>query len=161
MRAKHLLLCYFGSAQGHHGLHRAATLCEEVGQQLSVVLPIVDAPVADGCCGIQGEQWRRLTDEATRDDLERAVRFLESLGCRPVHVGIEAGSTIPDVVERAAVRWSCDAVAISPKRRPWSMVGLSRRRLRELRRSLKCEVVELRDSDPPPFPARHGGGQDH
>jgi nucleotide-binding universal stress UspA family protein len=143
MRAEHALLCYFGSAESD--LRQAAALCESAGARLSVVLPVVDAPLAGGCCGIQGEHWQRLMHADTRDALERARRLLESIHSRPVNVAVEAGSSVTEALQQAARRWACDVVAVRRKRRPWSG-GLSRRRVKALRRSLDLEVIELGNS---------------
>jgi nucleotide-binding universal stress UspA family protein len=112
----------------------AAALCESEG--------LIDAPLARGCCGIQGDQWQRLMDADTRDALEQALRLLESIHSRPVNVAVEAGSSVTEALQQAAGRWACDVVAVSRKRRPWSG-GLSRRGVKALRRSLDLEVVEL------------------
>ena len=59
MVAKHVLLCYLRSAQSDDALRQVADLCARTGAELSVVMPVIDAAIPDGCCGIQGEQWRR------------------------------------------------------------------------------------------------------
>jgi hypothetical protein len=145
MRAEHVLLCYFGSANDHV-LGDAAALSRSAGARLSVVLPVVDAPVPDGCCGIQGQQWQRLMDEESRAALEGAVRRLESLDCPVANAAIEVGDSLADVVQRCLTGWGCDVVAVSPKRRPWSTGGLSRHGLEALRDNVTGAVVELRGS---------------
>jgi hypothetical protein len=85
-----------------------------------VVMPVVDAAIPDGCCGIQGEQWRRLTDEDSRDAMRHAVDLLESLGCAPANAAIEVGPSVPEIAHRAAARCGCAAIAVSIKRYPWS-----------------------------------------
>jgi nucleotide-binding universal stress UspA family protein len=142
MTAEHVLLCYFGSADSDATLRRAAQFCRRAGAELSVVLPVVDGPVADGCCGIQGEHWQRLTDEDARRALAHAVRLLDDRGSPAMNVAVEAGASIAEIAQQAAMRWECDLVAVRRKPRPWSG-GLSRRRVKALRRSLDCELIEL------------------
>jgi nucleotide-binding universal stress UspA family protein len=143
MRPEHLLLCYFGTGVNQDVLRQTAELCEMAGARLSLVLPVVDATIPDGCCGIQGEHWRRLTDEDTRDAARRAVELLSTLGCPPANVAIESGASVAEIARRAAARYGCDAVAIARKRRPWSSGGLSRRHLTELRREVRQEIFEF------------------
>jgi hypothetical protein len=143
MRAEHVLLCYFGSASNDHVLRPAAALSHRAGARLSVVLPVVNAPIPDGCCGIQGRQWQRMVDEDSRAALRSAVRLLESLECRPVNAALELGDSLASIVQGCVTRWGCDVVAVSPKRRAWSTGGVSRGGLEELRRSVRCAVVEL------------------
>jgi hypothetical protein len=143
MRAEHVLLCYFGSTASDNVSGRAAALSHSAGARLSVVLPVVDAPVPDGCCGIQGQHWQRLMDEDSRVALESAVRRLESLDCRVANAAIEAGDSLADIVQRSVTSWGCDVVAVSLKRRPWSTGGLSRRGLQALRHSVTGAIVEL------------------
>jgi hypothetical protein len=143
MNPRHVLLCYLGSGDNEPLLRQAAELCERCGADLSLVLPIIDGAVPDGCCGIQGEHWRQLTDEGTRDAAQRAVQLLARLGAPPVNVAIEAGPSLAAVAGRAAVRYGCDVIAIGRKRAPWSSGGLSRRQLQALRREQSHGVLEL------------------
>jgi nucleotide-binding universal stress UspA family protein len=136
------LLCHFGSAQSDGVLRQAAELCAGCGAQLSVVMPVVDATVPDGCCGIQGEQWRRLMDEDAREAMQRAVRLLQGLGCAPVNVALEVGPSVAAIAQQAAARFGCDVVAVSRRRWPWS-TGLSRRQAEKVRRAGSSRVVEL------------------
>jgi hypothetical protein len=140
---QHVLLLYLGSGKNDEVLHRAAELCEHSGAQLSVALPVVDAAIPRGCCGIQGEQWRSMMDEETRESALRAMRLLQGLGCTPASVDIEVGSSIPDIAQQAGTRCSCDVIAVSAKRRPWSMGGLSRRQIKRIRRAGPIQVLEL------------------
>lgn len=77
---EHIMLCYLGSAESDDVLRGAVELCEESGAELSVLLPVIDSPVPGGCCGIQGEHWRRLMDDETRNAAERAERALTAWG---------------------------------------------------------------------------------
>jgi sugar phosphate isomerase/epimerase len=144
MVATHVLLCYLRPARSDAVLRQVAELCAERGTSLSVVMPVIDAAIPDGCCGVQGEQWRRLTDEDSRDALRRAVHILESLGCAPADAAIEVGPSVPEIAQRAAARCGCDAIAVSAKRHPWSSGGLSRRQLDRLRTAQPRDVIELR-----------------
>jgi hypothetical protein len=143
MSPRHVLLCYLGTGDNEQLLRQAAELCERSGAELSLVLPVIDGAVPDGCCGIQGEHWRRLTDEDTRDTAQRAGRLLERLGAPPVNIAIEVGPSLADIASRAAERCGCDFIAIGRKRAPWSSGGLSRRKLQALRRTQPHGVVEL------------------
>jgi hypothetical protein len=143
MVANHLLLCHVRPARSDAMLRQVADLCAERGASLSIVMPVIDAAIPDGCCGIQGEQWRRITDEDSRDDMRRAVQLLESLGCAPADAAIEVGPTVPEIAQRAAARCGCDAIAVSAKRHPWSSGGLSRRQLNRLRNAQPREVIVL------------------
>jgi nucleotide-binding universal stress UspA family protein len=143
MGNRHIALYYLGSAHDERLLQQAAELCEGSGAELTLVLPIVDGAVPGGCCGIQGEHWRRLTDEDTRDAAQRAVQVLEGLGCQPVNVAVEVGPSLADIAARTAARYGCDVIAIGRKRRPWSSAGVSRRQVNELRAACPQEVVEL------------------
>jgi nucleotide-binding universal stress UspA family protein len=145
MRPAHVLLFYLGRTQSDDTLRSVAELCRRNDAQLSVVLPVVDAAVPSGCCGIDGEQWRRLMDEEDQAAGQRAVRLLESFGCSPNDVAIEVGRSVPDIAREAAERRACDLVAVSRKRWPWSAGGLSRRQLRQLRRGGANAVLELSD----------------
>ncbi|MEA2341763.1 MAG: hypothetical protein QOG11_1840, partial [Solirubrobacteraceae bacterium] len=136
----HVLLCCFGAVDRDEVLHQAAALCSTTGAGLSVVVPIVDADVPDGCCGIQAQPWRRLLDEDTRDELRRARRVLAQSGCHPVHASAELGRSVGSIVQAIGAAWGCDAVAVA-RPRPWSLGA--RRRLEVLRRDLACEVIEL------------------
>jgi nucleotide-binding universal stress UspA family protein len=121
---RHVVLCYLGSAIRERLVREAAELCQASGAKLSLVLPIVDTTVPDGCCGIQREQWRALAGEATRDAARELARMLDAYGCPPVNVDIEAGPSVDEIAERAAARYGCDAIAIGRRRRPWSRWGL-------------------------------------
>jgi hypothetical protein len=124
-------------------LRQAAELCARSGAELSLVLRIVDEAVPDGCCRIQGEHWRRLIDEDTRDDAQRAARPLEGLGCPPVNVAVELAPRWLTPLPGTADRYGCDVIAVGPKRRPWSSAGASRRQVDELRAACPLEVLEL------------------
>ena len=143
MPPQHVLLCYLGPADRDEVLREAAQLCDESGAELSVVVPVIDAPVPDGCCGIQGEHWRRLMDEETQDAAERAERLLRGWGCPPANLVVDVGASVGDVVSRAAHRFGCDVVAVGRKRRRWSTRGLSRRERRALNRATPGTVLEL------------------
>jgi nucleotide-binding universal stress UspA family protein len=143
MNPRHILLCHLGSGDNEQLLRRAAELCARSGADLSLVVPVVDGAMPDGCCGIDGEHWRRLTDEGTRDAAQRAVRLLEALGCPSRNVAIEAGPSLAEIAARAAERYGCDVIAIARKRAPWSSGGLSRRQLDKLRRGQSRSVLEL------------------
>jgi nucleotide-binding universal stress UspA family protein len=121
---RHVVLCYLGSAIRERVVREAAQLCQTSGAKLSLVLPIVDAAVPDGCCGIQGEQWRGLAGEATADAAREVARLLDAFGCRPVNVEIEVGPSVEEIAARAAERYGCDTIAIGRRRRPWSRWGL-------------------------------------
>ena len=141
---KHVLLCQVGSAQSDQMLRQAADLCEASGALISVVLPVVDGPLPKGCCGVQGDHWLRLMNEAMQDGLVGAVAQLAAFGCRPEDAAVEAGPSVTQIVYQAASRRGCDVVAVGRKRRPWSAGGLSRRQLNKLRRGTTLDVVELR-----------------
>ena len=141
----HVLLCYASPYGGDRLLSKVAALCEEREARLSVLLPVIDEAPPRACCGIQGEQWGRLVDEDARDALRQAARRLTDLGVDPERLVLEAGPSIPEVVERAAAQWGCTIVAAARKRRPWSG-GLSRRQLTALRRDVGRELVELSDA---------------
>jgi nucleotide-binding universal stress UspA family protein len=143
MGHRHIALYYLGSAHDERLLQQAAELCESSGAELSLVLPIVDGAVPDGCCGIQGDHWRRLTDEDTRGAARRAARVLEGLGCPPVNIAVESGPSLADIAARTAARYGCDVIAVGRKRRPWSTAGVSRRQVNELRAACPQHVVEL------------------
>jgi hypothetical protein len=142
MPPDHVLLCCPGSTGDDRLLTEVAALCSARGARLSVVLPMVDAAVPRGCCGIQGDHWRRIIDQDARDALRRTARHLTSLGAHPEHVALEPGPSVPEVVDQAATRWGCTIVAVAGKRRLWS-AGLPRRQLRALRRRGGRELVEL------------------
>jgi hypothetical protein len=144
MAADHVLLCYLRPARSDAMLREVAGLCAQRGASLSIVMPVLDAAIPDGCCGIQGEQWRRLTDEDSRDAMRHAVDLLERLGCAPANAAIEVGPSVPEIAQRAAARCGCDAIAISAKQHPWSSGGLSRRQLNRLHNAQPREVIELR-----------------
>ena len=144
MAVNHVLLCYLRPAGSEALLRQVADLCTERGASLSVVLPVIDAAIPDGCCGIQGEQWRRITDEDSRDAMRHAVDLLETLGCAPTNAAIEVGPSVPEIALRAAGRCGADAIAVSAKRHPWSNGGLSRRQLDRLRTAQPRDVIELR-----------------
>jgi hypothetical protein len=144
MLANHVLLCYLRPARSDAMLRQVADLCAKRRASLSVVMPVVDAAIPDGCCGIQAEQWRRLTDEDSRDAMRRAVNFLESLGCAPADAAIEVGPSVPEIALRAASRCGADSIAVGAKRHPWSTGGLTRRQLERLRNTQAHEVIELR-----------------
>ena len=137
------MLCYLGSAESDDVLRRAVELCEESGAELSVLLPVIDSPVPDGCCGIQGGHWRRLMDDETRNAAERAERVLKAWGCPPQNVVVEVGPSISDIAVRVAARFGCDVVAVESKRRRWSTSGLPRQQLKELHRLAPGRVLEL------------------
>jgi hypothetical protein len=143
MVANHVLLCYLRSAQSDNVLRQVADLCARRGAQLSVVMPVIDAAIPDGCCGIQGEQWRRITDEDSRDAMRRAVQLLDSLGCSPANAAVEVGPSVPEIARRAAARCACDVIAVTAKRHRWSSAGLSRRQLKWLRHAEPREVIEF------------------
>jgi hypothetical protein len=143
MAANHVLLCYLRPARSEALPRQVADLCAQRGASLSMVMPVTDAAIPDGCCGIQGEQWRRITDEDSRDDMRRAVDLLEGLGCAPAHATIDVGPSVPEIARRAAARCGCDAIAVSAKRHPWSTGGLSRRQLGRLREAQPREAIEL------------------
>ena len=142
MPPDHVLLCCPSSTGDDRLLTEVTALCATRGARLSVVLPVVDAAVPRGCCGIQGDHWRRIIDQDARSALRRTARLLTSLGAHPEHVALEAGPSLPEVIEQAATRWGCTIVAVAGKRRLWS-VGLSRRQLKTLRRVGGRELVEL------------------
>jgi nucleotide-binding universal stress UspA family protein len=121
---RHIVLCYLGSATRERVVREAAELCQRSGARLSLVLPIVDTVVPRGCCGIQGEQWRDLVGEATRDAARDVARLLDTYGCRPANVEIEVGPSVDEIAARAAARYDCDTIAIARRRRPWSRWGL-------------------------------------
>lgn len=139
----HALLCYFGSADGDAVVRQAGAVCANSETRLSVVLPVEDSTVPAACCGIGSEQWKRLTDMDSREALEGAVALLEGMDCVPVHAGIEVGPSVQAILSEAAERWDCDVVLLARKRRPWSVAGLSRRRLEDLRAGVGSEVVVL------------------
>jgi hypothetical protein len=73
-------------------------------------MPVIDMAVPDGCCGIQGDDWRRLTDEDFRDAMRRAVAVLDSLGCSPASaaIGVGRGPAIDSrgqLVDRTPAKW--------------------------------------------------------
>jgi hypothetical protein len=144
MVATHVLLCYLRPTRSDAMLRQIADLCATRHANLSIVMPVIDAAIPDGCCGIQGEQWRRLTDEDSRDAMRHAVDLLETLGCAPANAAIEVGPSVPEIALRAAGRCGADAIAVSAKRHPWSNGGLSRRQLDRLRDTEAHEVIELR-----------------
>jgi len=137
------MLCYLRPAEADQVLREAVALCEESGAKLSVLFPVVDAPVPDGCCGIQGEHWRRLMDEETRNAAGRAEQLLRAWGCPPANVAVQAGPSIYDIVLLAASRYGCDVIAVRRRRRRWSIGGLPRRELRELHRAAPGRILEL------------------
>lgn len=141
MSPRHILLCH-SSGYGDAFLSQAAELCRASRAKLTVVLPVVDVRAADGCCGIQGDQWRRLMDEADREAGLRALDVLDRMGCRPQHVAVEVGPSLPQIAQRAAERAGCDTIAVGRRRWPWSS-GLSRRRLAKLRAGTMLPVLEL------------------
>jgi len=143
MGPRHIALYYLGSADNEQLLRQAAELCQASGAGLSLVLPVVDGAVPDGCCGIQGEHWRRLIDEDTHDTAQRAARILEAVGCSPANVAVEVGPSLADIAARTADRYGCDVMAIGRKRRPWSSAGASRRQVNELRAASPLDVLEL------------------
>jgi nucleotide-binding universal stress UspA family protein len=141
MRVEHVLLCCLGAEASDDALRRVTALSE--GAKLSVVVPVVETRTAEGCCGIGSSQWERLMDEHSADALRSVVARLESLGRSPAHAEVVAGRSLPEILEQCVAAWDCDAAALSAKRRPWSTRGISRRRMRALRRRLRCECVEL------------------
>ncbi|MEN3280219.1 MAG: hypothetical protein V7607_1359 [Solirubrobacteraceae bacterium] len=143
MGPRHIALYCLGSPHDEELLRQAAELCKNCRADLSLVVPIVDGAVPDGCCGIRGEHWRRLIDEDTRDAARSAARALEGLGCAPVNIAVEIGPSLADIAARTAARYGCDAIAVGRKRRPWSSAGASRRQLNELRAACTQDVVEL------------------
>ena len=142
MAPEHLLLCYLGSGESDEILRQAAELCTASGARLSVLLPVVDTAVPDGCCGVQGEHWRRMMDEETKAAAARAEQRLTTFGCPPANVTIDVGPSMTEIALAAAARLGCDAIGVGRKRRPWSG-GLSRRRLEALRRAAPGTVIEL------------------
>lgn len=108
-----------------------------------MVLPVADAAMPSGCCGIQGEQWRRLIDEDVHEAAQRAVAVLEGMGCRPTEVAIEVGPSVAETVQQAATARGCDLIAVGAKRHPWSSGGLSKRKLKKLRRAGPNDVLAL------------------
>lgn len=144
MSPRHVLLCY-SNAYGDDVLRQAAALCRASRASLSVVLPIVDGAIPDGCCGIQGDHWRRMMDEADREAELRAVSLLDRMGCRPQGIAVEAGPSLPQILQCAAERTGCDTIAVGRKRWPWSTSGLSRRQLTKLRAGTTLPVLELPD----------------
>jgi hypothetical protein len=106
-------------------------------------MPVIDAAIPNGCCGIQGEHWRRLIDDDIRDAAQRAVRALQGLGCAPVNIAVEVGPSLADIAARTAARYGCDVIAVGQKRRPWSSAGASLRQVNELRAACTQDVVEL------------------
>jgi len=108
-----------------------------------MVVPVIDAAIPSGCCGIQGEHWRQITDAATRDAAQHAVELLEALGCPPANVTIEVGDSVPEIAQRTAARYACDVVAVSRKRWPWSTGGMSGRQFDKLRRAVSGDVLGL------------------
>jgi nucleotide-binding universal stress UspA family protein len=145
MPPDHVLLCFPNSSGNDRLLTEVTALCAARSARLSLVLPVVDAAVPRGCCGIQADHWRRIVDEDARDALRHATRLLTSLGADPEHIALETGPSIPEVVARAATRWDCTIVAVAGRRRLWS-TGLSRRQLKALRRSAGRELIELGSS---------------
>jgi hypothetical protein len=143
MGPRHVALYCLGSPHDEQLLRQAAELCKSCGADLSLVVPIVDGAVPDGCCGIQGEHWRRLIDDDIRDAAQRAVRALQGLGCAPVNIAVEVGPSLADIAARTAARYGCDVIAVGQKRRPWSSAGASRRQVNELRAACTQDVVEL------------------
>jgi nucleotide-binding universal stress UspA family protein len=123
-------------------LRATAELCAS-GAKVSVVLPVADAAMPRGCCGIQGEQWRRLIDEDVHEAAQRAVHVLEGMGCRPTEVAIEVGPSVAEAVQQAATARGCDLIAVGAKRHPWSSGGLSKRKLKKLRRAGPNDVLVL------------------
>jgi hypothetical protein len=143
MVPRHIALYCFGSGDNEPLLRQAAELCRRSDVKLSLVLPIIDDVVPDGCCGIQADHWRRLVDDDLGDAAQRAVRFLQRSGCPPVNVAVEVGPSLGDIAARTAARHGCDVIAVGRKRRPWSSAGASRRQVNELRAASRLEVVEL------------------
>jgi nucleotide-binding universal stress UspA family protein len=143
MAPRHVALCYLGTADDEQLLRRAAELAARSGARLSLVLPIVDGAIPDGCCGIQAEHWQRLVEEDARGAAQRAVQCLEEFGCPPVNVALELGPSLAEIARRAAARYGCDVIAVGRKRPPWSSAGMSRRHVNALRAACPQEVVEL------------------
>jgi hypothetical protein len=136
------LLDPHGTVQLRH-VAEPIELCASSGAELSLVLPIVDEAVPDGCCGIQGAHWRQLIDEDTRDAAQRAAWLLEGAGCSPANVAVEVGPSLADIATRTADRFGCDVIAIGRKRQPLSNAGASRRQINELRAACSLLIVEL------------------
>lgn len=144
MHAEHILLLLVGAPTNDGTLALVASLADGGGARLSVVLGVVDSPLSGGCCGIQAQQWQRLLDDGSRAELHRVVVGLRSRGCEPVNADVQVGNALADIVERSLESWDCDLVVVARRHRPWSSAGLTERRLRRLRRSVRCDVVELR-----------------
>jgi len=81
-------------------------------------------------------------DEADREARLHALDRLDQLGCRPQHVDVEVGHSLPAIAQSAAERGGCDAIAVGRRRWPWSS-GLSRRQLAKLRAGPTFHVLEL------------------
>jgi nucleotide-binding universal stress UspA family protein len=151
--SEHVILCYLGSGESDDVLRQAAQLSRASGARLSVLIPVVEVAVPDGCCGVQGEHWRRLMDDETRAAARHAERVLTALGCPPANVIVDGGRAISAIALEAAERLGADAIAVGCKRRPWSG-GLSRRQLVRLRRAARGRIVELAPGRPSDAGAR-------
>ena len=139
-----VLFCSTGFTVDDKVMSEVAAYCAHAGAEASVVLALLDGPAAGGCCGIQGPQWERLMEDHARDALEEVKAGLRRLGCHVVAASVETTSSFAEAVNRGVARWDCDVVVVPARRQPWSRDGLSRRQLRELRRTAQREVVELR-----------------
>jgi nucleotide-binding universal stress UspA family protein len=135
----HLLLCYRPTREGDRALARAAALADP---GLTVVLPVVDGPLARGCCAIQPAQWERILDADTRLAARRASALLEAAG-QPRQVSVETGPTVDEVLRRVAEESGCDAIAVPARRRPWSSGGFSSRAVRGIAEHTGRPVIPL------------------
>ena len=135
MPLNHVLLCLVGVSERDPAIAQTADLCRASGAKLSVIVPVIDAVAAGGCCGIQGDHWQRLLDEQTAEAVRDAVAQLARLRCRPETVEIVVGRSIAEVVEVSSSRLGCDRVVVNRRHRPLSGSGLSRRQVASLRRA--------------------------
>jgi hypothetical protein len=103
---------------------------------------VVDEAVARGCCGIQGDVWRRLVDDDARHALRKAAQTLRRLDCGPEEAALQTGASVEAIITQAAAEWNCDVVAAQIKRRPWS-VGLSPRQADGIGMAQRLRVVAL------------------
>lgn len=132
---RHVLLCLVEASDNDPAVARAAQLCRNSGAKLSVVIAVVDAAAPRGCCGVQGDRWRKLLDDETAERVRHAALELDHLCCRPEAVEIEVGPSVGDIVVAATDRLGCDRVVVSRRPRLWSGWGLSGRQLASLRRT--------------------------
>jgi hypothetical protein len=97
---------------------------------------------ARACCGITPDHWKRLLDDADREDARQAREIVDS-ELPLARVVVLRGASAPELICRYARDEHCAVLALAARSLLPGGGGLPRRTLRRIRKSTPCEVIEL------------------